>query len=155
MTSSHPLALAGLPAHGGQLRPIAADIGHVMGDDQMVLGIDGDLHIVADNASPLTALVAIERASGSVRETSFVGRSGLNLLANLPEGLQFCRRRPSIFFLKGGDCLSLGHIAVLPAIGTVQDRPCVARDAGLHLLNASWRPLATVEVLVAIVGLPP
>jgi hypothetical protein len=37
------------------LRPIAADIGHVMGDDQMVLGIDGDLHIVADNASALTA----------------------------------------------------------------------------------------------------
>src|SRR5580700_2117299 len=45
--------LAGLPAHGGQLRPIAADIGHVMGDDQMLLGIDGDLRIVADNASAL------------------------------------------------------------------------------------------------------
>ena len=38
-----------------RLRPIAADIGHVMGDDQMVLGIDGDLHIVADNASALAA----------------------------------------------------------------------------------------------------
>src|SRR5258708_34425457 len=57
-----------LPAYGGQLRPIAADIGHVMGDDQMVLGVDGDLRIVADNASALTA-GRIEWASGSVRET--------------------------------------------------------------------------------------
>src|ERR1700729_4282276 len=76
---------AGLPAHGGQLRPIAADIGHVMGDDQMVLGIDGDLHIVADNTSALTA--GRHRAGIGIGQGDlFVGR-GLNLLANLPEGL--------------------------------------------------------------------
>ena len=87
--------LAGLPAHGGQLRPIAADTGHVMGDDQMVLGIDGDLRIVADNASALTAgrhRTGIEIGPGDL----FVGR-GLNLVANLPEGLhlppqELCRK---------------------------------------------------------------
>ena len=74
--------LAGLPAHGGQLRPIAADIGHVMGDDQMVLGIDGDLRIVADNASALTAgrhRTGIEIGQGDL----FVGR-GLNLVCQSP-----------------------------------------------------------------------
>jgi hypothetical protein len=35
------------------LRPIAADIGHVMRDDQMVLGIDGDLHSIRAAAAAL------------------------------------------------------------------------------------------------------
>src|SRR5271163_3647541 len=52
---------------------------------QMVLGIDGDLHIVADNASALTA--GRHRAGiGIGQRDLFVGR-GLNLLANLSEGL--------------------------------------------------------------------
>jgi len=89
--------LAGLPAHGGQLRPIAADIGHVMGDDQMVLGIDGDLRIVADNASALP-LVAIERASGSVRDTCLSGAASTWLPISLRDCI--CRRRPPIFFLR-------------------------------------------------------
>ncbi len=43
-----------LLGHVGELGSIRADIGHFMGDDQMVLGVDRCLHIVADHsrASP-------------------------------------------------------------------------------------------------------
>jgi hypothetical protein len=109
------------------LRPIAADIGHVMRDDQMVLGIDGDLHIVTDNVSALTA--GRHRAGIGIGQGDlFVGR-GLNLLANLHEGLHLPLQ--ALDLLLKADCLGLGHIAVLP-VGTVQDRQ-VARDAGLQL----------------------
>ena len=94
---------AGLPAHGGQLRPIAADIGHVMGDDQMVLGIDGDLHIVADNASALAA--GRHRAGIGIGQGDlFVGR-GLDLLTNLPEGLHLPPQ--ALDLLLGGIVLAL------------------------------------------------
>jgi hypothetical protein len=35
------------------LRPIAADIGDLVGDDEVVLGVDSGLHVVANQASPL------------------------------------------------------------------------------------------------------
>src|SRR3984893_17549439 len=92
-------------------------------------------------------LVAIERASGSVRETCLSGA------ANLPEGLHLPPQ--ALDLLLKADCLGLGQIAVLP-VGTVQDRH-EARAAGLHLLNA-LRDLGHCEGLVAIVDrleLPP
>src|SRR3546814_9701039 len=46
--------LAGLAAHGGQLCSVAADVGHLVCDDQMMLGVDSDLNIVADDAGALT-----------------------------------------------------------------------------------------------------
>jgi hypothetical protein len=50
-----------------------------------VLGIDGDLHIVADNARALAA--GRHRAGiGIGQRDLFVGRC-LNLLANFPEGV--------------------------------------------------------------------
>jgi hypothetical protein len=126
------------------LRPIVADIGHLMRDDQMVLGIDGDLHIVADNASALAA--GRHRAGVGIGQRDlFVGR-GLNLLANLPEGLHLPPQ--ALDLLLKADCLCLGHIAVLP-VGAIQGRQ-VARDAGLHLFNALG-DLGHCEVLVAIV----
>src|ERR1700722_4468961 len=88
-------------------------------------------------------LVAIERASGSVRETCLSGAASTCLpilgLHLPPQALDL---------LLKADCLGLGHIAVLP-VGTVQD-PQVARDAGLHLFNALG-DLGHCEVLVAIV----
>jgi len=39
-----------LPGHTGKLRPVGTDVGHLMRDDQMMLGIDGHLHVVADDA---------------------------------------------------------------------------------------------------------
>src|ERR1700685_985574 len=40
----------GLLGHTGKLRPVAAHIGHLVGDDQMMLGVDGDLYVVAHYA---------------------------------------------------------------------------------------------------------
>src|SRR3984957_11168949 len=97
-------------------------------------------------------LVAIERASGSVRETCLSGAASTCLPIS-PEGLHLPPQALDLL-LKAG-CLGLGHIAVLP-VGTVQDRQ-VARDAGLHLFNALG-DLGHCEVLVAIVDrleLPP
>src|SRR4029077_707986 len=49
-----------------------------MGDDQMVLGIDGDLHIVADNASALTA--GRHRAGIRIGQGDLFVCLGLNLV---------------------------------------------------------------------------
>ena len=51
----------------GKLCPIRAAIRHLVGDDQMMLGIDCDLDIVSTTPEP-RPLVAIERLSGSVSE---------------------------------------------------------------------------------------
>ena len=34
--------------HGRKLRPVVTDVGHLMRDDQMMLGVDRDLDVVAD-----------------------------------------------------------------------------------------------------------
>lgn len=34
-----------LLGHARELRPVGADIGHVMGNDQLVLGVDGGLQL--------------------------------------------------------------------------------------------------------------
>src|ERR1700730_6040615 len=39
-----------LLGHAGELRAVGADVGHVMRDDQMMLGIDSHLHVVAHDA---------------------------------------------------------------------------------------------------------
>lgn len=39
-----------LLGHAGKLRPIAANVGHFMHDDQVMCGIDGDLHVIAYDA---------------------------------------------------------------------------------------------------------
>src|SRR5713101_9732012 len=43
-------ALLRLPRHVGQLVFVVADIGDLMGDDQMVLGLHHRLHVVANHA---------------------------------------------------------------------------------------------------------
>src|SRR5207302_3553214 len=44
-----------LERHGRKLMTVVSLIGHLVGDDQMVLGFDGDLHIVADRGGTLAA----------------------------------------------------------------------------------------------------
>ena len=39
-----------LQPHGLQLGSVVAHVGHLMGDDQMMLGVDRGLHVVADHA---------------------------------------------------------------------------------------------------------
>ena len=63
-----------LERHGRKLLAVVPLISHLVRHDQMVLRVDGDLHVVADLAVPLP-LVAIDRASGSVSETCWSGSS--------------------------------------------------------------------------------
>src|SRR6516225_1396085 len=51
--------------HRYELCSIMAQISHLLRHDQVVLDVDGGLHIVTDDAAALP-LVAIARASGSV-----------------------------------------------------------------------------------------
>jgi hypothetical protein len=44
-----------LLGHGRELRQVAPDVGHLMRDDQMMLGIDGNLDVVAHNTRAATA----------------------------------------------------------------------------------------------------
>ena len=47
-----------------------ADVCDLMRDDQMVLGVDNRLHVIAEPTMPVPLpLVAMARASGSVNET--------------------------------------------------------------------------------------
>ena len=144
MISSHPRRIARLAAHRGQLRPVAADIGHLVRDDQMVLGVDGDLHVVADDARALAA--GRHRPGVGVGQGDLLVGRCLDLLFHLLEGLHL---PPQAFdLLLEAGCLGLGHVVVLP-VGAVQRRQ-VARDAGLHLLDALG-DLGHREVLVAVV----
>ena len=68
----------------GQLRPIAADVGDLVRDDQMVLGIDGHLDIVADDTGALAA--GRHRPGLGIGQGDLFVRCGLDLLAHLPEG---------------------------------------------------------------------
>jgi hypothetical protein len=38
-----------------ELRAVGADVGHLVRDDQMMLGVDRDLHVVADNTGAAPA----------------------------------------------------------------------------------------------------
>ena len=64
--------LAGSCAIGCELCAVAADVGHFVRHDQVVLGIHCRLHVVADDAGA-AALVAMDRASGSVSESCASG----------------------------------------------------------------------------------
>ena len=57
----------GLLGHMGELCPVAADVGYLMGDNQMMFSVDRDLNVVAHYARA-RLLVAIERELGSVSE---------------------------------------------------------------------------------------
>ena len=115
-----------------------------MRDDQMVLGIDGDLDVVADNACALAA--GRHRPDvGIGQENLLVGRSfhlPFHLLERLHLPPQTCD------LLLEAHRLGLGDIIVLP-IRTVESRK-VARDARLHLLDALG-DLGHCEVLVAVI----
>ena len=71
--------------HRGQLRPVAANIGDLVGHDQMVLGVDGHLDIVADDAGALAA--GRHRPGVGIDQRDLFVRRGLDLLAHLLEGL--------------------------------------------------------------------
>ena len=58
--------------HGSELGYVRTDIGHVMSNDQMVLGVDGGLHVVAHDAGA-SAAGRHRAASGSVSDICWSG----------------------------------------------------------------------------------
>src|ERR1700688_1317226 len=45
----------GLVGHMGELRSVSPVVGYLMHDDQMMVGLDGNLDIIADDAGPAAA----------------------------------------------------------------------------------------------------
>ena len=111
--------------------------------------IDGHLNIVADDTGALAA--GRHRAGIGIGQGNLVVGRGFDLSVHLLERLHLSPQ--ALDLLLEAHCLGLGDIIVLP-IRTVECRQ-VARDAGLHLLDA-FGDLGHREVLVAVVdGLEP
>ena len=70
-----------LLGHVGELRPIRAAVRHLVGHNQMMLGIYGDLHIVANDAGAAAAR-GHRTAVGIGQRDLLVGRSKHLLLVN-------------------------------------------------------------------------
>lgn len=118
------------------------DVGHLMSHDQVVLGLDRDLDVVAHQARAL----AVRGHRPAIR----IGQRDLLVGRGVDIDLQ--RLEVGHLFAQLGDLLPqplrlrLGKLALL-AVGRLQRRQ-IARDAGLHLLHASLDRGAG-EVLVA------
>jgi hypothetical protein len=106
-----------------------ADIGHLVRHDQVVLGVDGGLHVVADDTRCLCRWSPIKRASGSVNETCWLEAPAT--WRSIPLRNCISLRRPAIL-LFGMVCLGFAEVAFL-AIRPVE-RAEVAGDAGVDLL---------------------
>ena len=81
----------------------------------MVLGVDGDLHIVADDAGALAA--GRHRTGVGIGQRDLLVGRGLDLLAHLLQGLHLPAQAGDL--LLQADRLGLGDIAVL-TVGAVQ-----------------------------------
>ena len=69
--------LLGPRGYVGKLRPIRAAIRHFVCDDEMVLGVDGDLHVVADDAGAAPARG--HRTAVGIGERDLLVRRGQHL----------------------------------------------------------------------------
>ena len=72
-------SLARQPGDVSKLAPVGPDVGHVMDDDDVVFGIDGRLHVVADNSGVL--------AAGRHRSRIRIGQRDLLVRASLQLGI--------------------------------------------------------------------
>src|ERR1043166_2547757 len=77
--------LLSLKRHGRKLVAIVPLIGHLVGDDQMVLSVDGDLHIVADGGSAFAA--GRHRSGVGIGQRDLLVGRGVNCLLHHLQGL--------------------------------------------------------------------
>ncbi len=110
----------------------------------MVLGIDGDLHIVADGGGAFAA--GRHRTGIGVGQRDLLVRCVLDPLLHHLQGLHLLAQAGNL--LLQSDRLGRGDIALF-AVGSVE-RPQVMRDAGLDLLHPPG-DLGDRVVLVAVV----
>jgi hypothetical protein len=119
-------------AHAHELTAVVPLVDHLVGHDQMVLGVDGDLHIVADHAGSAPAGGHGPRIRIGQRDL-LVGRV-LNRLLHLLQGPHLSAQAGDL--LLQADQLDFSDI-VLVAVGPVQCRQ-VTRDAGVDLLAPAF-----------------
>ena len=136
------MAALAWPAMFDELVAVVADVGDLVGHDQVMLRVDGGLHVVADDAaararwSPWTARPdRSARSAGPARRARPASRA-LNAC--------ICSRKRGDLLLQP-DGLGLRQLALL-AVGRLQRRH-VALDAGLDLLHPLLQ-LGLGEVLV-------
>ena len=110
----------------------------------MVLGVDGDLHIVADGGGAFAA--GRHRTGVGIGQRDLLVGCVLNRLLHHLQGLHLPAQAGNL--LLQPDRLGLGDIALF-AVGPVQ-RPQVTRDAGIDLLHPPG-DLGDRVILVAVV----
>jgi hypothetical protein len=104
-------------------------IGHLVGYDQMVLGVDSDLYIVADGSGAFAA--SRHRTGVGIGQRDLLVGCVLNRLLHYLQGAHLPAQASDL--LLQPDRFGLGDIALF-AVGLVQ-RSQVARDAGVDLLH--------------------
>ena len=119
-----------LERHRHELCSVLADIGHFVRHDQVVLDVDGGLHVVAEDAGSAPAGGHGPRIRIGQRHL-LVGHV-LNRLLHLLQGLHLSTQADDLFLQ--ADRLDFSDIALV-AVGPVQCRQ-VTRDAGVDLLDA-------------------
>ena len=111
-------------------RSIATNIGDLVGNDQIVLSVNGDLDVETDSACAFAT--GGHRACVRIGERDLlVGRS-LHLACHLSERPHLS---PQAFnFFRDPSCLAFGHVVVL-TVSAFQSGQ-IAGDAGLDLFDA-------------------
>src|SRR5262249_53755739 len=79
--------------HGRKLVAVVPLISHLVGHDQMVLGVDGDLYIVADGSGAFAA--GSHRTGVGIGQLDLLVGCVLNL-CSITFKARICRRRPAI-----------------------------------------------------------
>jgi len=133
-----------LQRHRCKLMAIIPLIGHLVGYDQMMLGVDGNLDIVADGGGTFAA--GRHRPGVGIGQRDLLVGRVLDRLLHYLQGLHLLAQAGNL--LLQPDRLRLGDIALF-AVGPVQC-PQVTRDAGLDLFHPSG-DLGHRIVLVTIV----
>jgi hypothetical protein len=135
----------GLLGHGRELRSISPDVCHLMRDNQMICGVDGDLNVVADNTGAAPA--RRHRAGIGIRQRYLLIRTGEHLHPQNLETLHLLLQLRDLLFQVarlGFKCL--GRLLPVGGVELLQ----IAPDTLLNLRDAPVH-LGAREVLVAIV----
>ena len=98
-----PVAPRACLAIDDKLGSVMADVGDFVGDDQMVLGVDRGLHVVADDAgAPATGG---HRARIRIGQRDLLVGCVLQLLSNLVQALHLLFDRGDLLLEPGQPCL--------------------------------------------------
>jgi hypothetical protein len=108
----------GLLGHMCKLRAIGPDVGHLMRDDQMVLGVDGDLDIVTDDAGTSAAGrhragIGIGQRDLLVRHDEHLHLENLKTLHLLLQLLDLLLQAAGLGFERLGRLLPVGGVELL------------------------------------------